>query len=68
MLLTKQQIQKLYNLLNLLIDDKVDVNQIKFAGDDKIVLAEAVKGEIENRGWRVTPEGEVKPILSFFHD
>ena len=68
MTLTKQQIQKLYTLLNFLADDNADVNQIKFMGDVIIVLAEPVKGEIENRGWRITPEGGVEDIPSFFHD
>ena len=58
MILTKQQIQSLYTLLNFLTDDHVDVKQIKFKSDDIIVLVEPVKGEIENRGWRITPKGE----------
>ena len=55
MILSKQQIQKLSNLLNFLTDDNTDIKQIKFRGDDIIVLAEPVKGEIET-------------ILTFFYD
>ena len=68
MLLTKMQIQGLYNILNFLTDDNADVNQVKFMGSDIIVLGSPVKGEIENRGWRITPTGETEPIESFLHD
>lgn len=68
MILSKQQIQRLYNFLNFLTNDNTDIKQIKFMGDDIIVLAEPVKGEIETRGWKITPEGEVKDLSSFSHD
>ena len=68
MQLTKPQIQGLYNLLNFLTDDNADINKIKFMGGDIIVLAEPIKGEIENRGWKILPGGEVNNIPSFFHE
>lgn len=68
MILTKQQIQRLYNLLSFLTDDETDIKQIKFAGSDIIVLAEPIKGEIENRSWRITPKGVVIPAESFFYE
>ena len=68
MILTKQQIQRLYKFLNFLAADDTDIKQIKFSGDDIIVLAEPVKGEIETRGWRITPEGDVIDVPSFHHE
>ena len=68
MILSKQQIQKLFDLLNFLADDNTDIKQIKFRGDDIIVLAEPVKGEIETRGWKITPEGKLDDIPSFFYE
>ena len=68
MILTREQIQRLYSFLNFLTDDSTDIKQIKFSGDDIIVLAEPVKGEIENRGWKITPEGKLDDIPSFFYE
>ena len=67
-ILTKQQIQRLYSFLNFLTDDNTDVKQINFSADDIIVLAEPVKGEIENRAWRITPEGDAIDVPSFHHE
>ena len=68
MLLTKEQIHRLYLVLNFLTDSNMEVNIIKFSGDDIIILAEPIKGEIENRGWRITPDGGLIDIPSFFHE
>lgn len=65
---TKEQVLGLFYFLNTLIDDGMEIKVFKIRGDDIIVLAEPVKGEIENRGWRVTSEGEVEDIPSFFYD
>lgn len=67
-ILTKQQVQALCNLLYFLIEDYTDVKQIKFMGDDIILIVEPVKGEIENRSWRINPAGAVIPTVSFFYD
>ena len=68
MILTKEQVFRLYCFLTTLVNDDADIKNIKFRGDDIIVLIEPVKGEIENRGWRITPEGKLVDIPSFFYD
>ncbi len=68
MKLTKEQIDRLYLVLNILCDDSADVFSVKFMGGDIIINAEPIKGEIENRAWRITPEGEVIDSWSFFHE
>lgn len=68
MRLAKKQLQKFCMFLYVLVDDDVDILEIKFMGSAIIILREPVKGEIENRGWRVTQEGELEPIASFFYD
>ena len=68
MILTKEQNFKLYCFLNTLIDDCTEVKKFEIMGDDIIVRAEPIKGEINNRAWRITPEGELIDSLSFFHD
>ncbi len=68
MLLTKEQIYRLYCFLNFLTDKSLEINVIKFRGDDIIILVEPIKGEIENRAWRITSEGELIDSPSFFHE
>ena len=68
MLLTKEQIYRLYCFLNILTDDGLEVMGFKFMGGDIIVNVEPIKGEIENRVWKITPEGELIPSPSFFYD
>ena len=68
MLLTKEQVYRLYCFLNFLIDANTEVMVIKFSGDDIIIRAEPIKGEIENRVWKITSEGELIPSDSFFYD
>ena len=68
MKLTKEQLHRLYFFLYTLIEDDMDVKCIKFSGDDIIVLIEPLKGEIENRGWKITADGCLDDIPSFFHE
>ena len=68
MLLTKEQIYRLYCFLNVLADDNVEIKHLEIIGSDILLRAEPIKGEIENRVWKITPEGELIPSLSFFYD
>ena len=68
MLLTKEQIHKLYWILNFLTDDNAEIKHLEIMGDDILVRAEPIKGEIENRAWRITPAGEAIESQSFFYD
>ncbi len=68
MKLTKEQILKLYYFLNYLCDSNIEIKYFEIMADDIIVRAEPIKGEIENRVWRVTPEGEVIDSPSFFYE
>ena len=68
MLLTRKQVYRLYWFLNTLVDDSTEIKYFGIMGDDILVRAEPIKGEIDNRVWRVTPEGGLIDSLSFFHD
>ena len=65
---TRKQISRFYFFLNTLIDDDTDIKHLEIMGSDILLRAEPVEGEIENRVWRITPDGEVIDSLSFFHD
>ena len=65
---TKEQVFQLYCFLNTLIDTEIEIKKLDIMGGDIIIRAEPIKGEIENRAWRVTQEGEVIDIPSFFHE
>lgn len=68
MKLTKEQVLTLFYFLNNLIDSDIEIKKFELMGGDIMIRAEPIKGEIENRAWRITEEGELKDIPSFFHE
>ena len=68
MLLTKEQNFRLFSFLSTLINDDTEIKYLGIQGDNILIRAEPIKGEIENRVWRITPEGELVDSPSFFHE
>lgn len=68
MKLTKEQVLGLFNFLNILVGDETEIKHFGIMGDDILIRAEPVEGEIENRAWRITQEGKIIPSESFFYD
>lgn len=68
MKLTREQVDKLYYFLHTLIDNNIEVKVLEIKADAIIVRAEPIKGEIDNRVWEITTEGELIDSPSFFYD
>ena len=52
----------------MLVDDDTEVKKIELMGGDIIIRTEPIKGEIDNRVWRITSEGELIDSPSFFYE